>query len=155
MVQYPKSLLSGLVGAAVVTTLNEGVRRITRHAPQLQELGMDAATQTLKAVDAPVPGRSKLFWSTMAADLISNALYYSVISFAGKKSTAKWALGTGLGLAAGLGAVLLPEPLHLDASTTGKTAKTRAMTIGWYLAGALVTTTLVSLLGKEKTAGNA
>lgn len=146
MAQYPKSLLSGLVGAAVVTTLNEGVRRITRNAPQLQELGMDAATQTLKAVNAPVPGKTKLFWSTMAADLISNALYYSVINFAAKRGGAKWALGSGLGLAAGLGAVLLPEPLHLDASATNKTAKTKAMTIGWYLAGALVTTALVSLL---------
>lgn len=150
MVQYPKSLLSGLIGAVVVTTLNEGIRRVTRNAPQLQELGMDAATQTLKSVSAPVPGKKKLFWATMIADLISNALYYSVINLAGKKSSTKWALGTGLGLAAGLGAVLLPEPLHLDASTTNKTTKTKALTVGWYLAGALVTTALVSLLSDKK-----
>lgn len=149
MAQYPKSLLSGLVGAAVVTGLNEGVRRITHNAPQLQELGMDAATQTLRSFDAPVPGKRKLFWTTMAADLISNALYYSVINLAGKKPGTKWALGSGLGLAAGLGAVLLPSPLNLDASTTNKTTKTKAMTVGWYLAGALVTTALVSLLSSR------
>ncbi len=150
MAQYPKSLLSGLVGAAVVTTLNEGVRRITRNAPQLQELGMDAATQTLKKVKAPVPDKEPLFWTTMAADLISNALYYSVINLAGSKKSSRWMLGTGMGLAAGLGAVLLPKPLHLDASTTNKTTKTKAMTVGWYLAGALVTTALVSLLSDSK-----
>lgn len=149
MAQYPKSLLSGLVGAAVVTTLNEGIRRVTRNAPQLQELGMDAATQTLRAVGRPVPEKKKLFWTTMAADLISNALYYSVINFARGGRKGKWALGAGLGLAAGLGAVLLPEPLNLDASTTNKTAKTKALTVGWYLAGALVTTALVSMLSSK------
>lgn len=150
MAQYPKSLLSGLVGAAVVTTLNEGVRRITRNAPQLQELGMDAATQTLRKVNVPVPDKKPLFWTTMVADLISNALYYSVINLAGSKKSAKWALGTGMGLVAGIGAVLLPKPLNLDASTTNKTTKTKAMTIGWYLAGALVTTALVSILSSSE-----
>lgn len=146
MAQYPKSLLSGLVGAAVVTTLNEGVRRITRNAPQLQELGMDAATQTLRKMNAPVPDKKPLFWTTLVADLITNALYYSVINLAGSKKSTKWAMGTGMGLAAGIGAVLLPKPLSLDASTTNKTTKTKAMTIGWYLAGALVTTAIVSML---------
>jgi hypothetical protein len=60
-------------------------------------------------------------------------------------------LGAGVGLAAGLGAVMLPEPLNLDASTTNRNPKTKALTIAWYLGGALVTTAIVSLLtGKEK-----
>ena len=146
---YPKSLLSGLIGATVVTALNEGVRRIYRPAPRLEKLGMDAATKSLKAMGAEVPAKAPLFWGTMAADLASNALYYSIISLARKHKGGMWALGTGVGLAAGIGAVMLPEPLHLDASTTNRTARTKALTVAWYLAGALVTATAMSLLTDE------
>jgi hypothetical protein len=150
MPTYPKSLLSGLAGAALVTALNEGVRRITNHAPHLENLGMEAAEKSLKAAGAGVPSREPLFWGTMLADLISNALYYSVISLAGGHKKGRWALGAGLGLAAGLGALALPEPLSLDASATNRTNKTKAMTVAWYLAGALVATAIVSILAKDE-----
>jgi hypothetical protein len=150
MPAYPKSLLSGLIGAAVVTALNEGVRRVANYAPRLEKLGMDAAARSLRAAGAEVPARQPLFWGTMLADLLSNALYYSVISLAGGHKKGRWALGTGLGLAAGLGALVLPEPLNLDASATNRTNKTKAMTVAWYLTGALVATAVVSLLAKEE-----
>ena len=147
MSYYPKSLLSGLIGAATTTILNEIVRRVSPSAaPRLEELGMEAATKSLKAVGAPVPAKKPLFWSTMVADLISNALYYSVISLAGNRKKSRWAMGTGLGLAAGIGALMLPEPLNLDGSTTNRTNKTKAMTVAWYLAGALVATAAISML---------
>ena len=151
MSAYPKSLLSGLIGAATTTILNEVARRISHSAPRLEELGMEAASKTLKSVGAHVPAKKPLFWSTMAADLVSNALYYSVISLAGTHKKGRWALGTSLGLAAGIGAVMLPEPLHLDSATTGRSSKTKAMTVAWYLAGALVATAAISvLLGREE-----
>jgi hypothetical protein len=151
MPTFGKSLLSGLLGAAAVTMLNEGVRRVYHKAPRLEKLGMDAAEKTLDAVGAHKPSEKGLYWGTMAADIVSNALYYSIISLASRQAKARWVLGAGVGLAAGLGAVMLPEPLNLDASTTNRTPKTRALTIAWYLGGALVTTAIVSLLsGKQR-----
>jgi hypothetical protein len=149
MLSYPKSLFSSLLGAAAVTVLNEGVRRITANAPRLEELGMEAAEKTLNAVGAKTPSRKGLYWGTMAADLISNALYYSIISLSGKSKVKRWSLGTGLGLAAGLGAILLPEPLELDSATTGRTTETKVLTIGWYLGGALLATAIVSMLSDK------
>lgn len=151
MPTFGKSLLSGLLGAAAVTVLNEGVRRVYHKAPHLEQLGMDAAEKTLDAVGGKKPSDDELYWGTMAADIVSNALYYSIISLASRQTKGRWMLGAGVGLAAGLGAVMLPEPLNLDASTTNRTPKTKALTIAWYLGGALVTTAIVSLLsGKEK-----
>jgi hypothetical protein len=150
MLSYPKSLFSSLLGAAAVTILNEGVRRITTNAPRLEKLGMEAAEKSLDAVGAQVPSRKGLYWGTMVADLISNALYYSIISLSGKSKARRWTLGTGLGVAAGLGAILLPAPLELDSSTTSRTGKTKALTIAWYLGGALLATAIVSMLSDKE-----
>lgn len=147
---YGKSLLSGLLGAAAVTVLNESVRRISSKAPRLEKLGMDAAGKTLDAAGIKQPSEKELYWGTMAADIASNALYYSVISLASRHKNGRWMLGAGIGLAAGLGAVMLPEPLNLDASTTNRSGKTKAMTVAWYLSGALLTTMFVSLLSRKK-----
>ena len=145
MSSYPKSLLSGPIGAVVVTALNESVRRIYRPAPRLEKLGMDTAAKTLRAGGIAVPPKEPLFWGTMAADLVSNALYYSLINFARRRKGTKWIFGAGMGLAAGLGAVALPEPLNLYAATTSRSIQTKVMTVTWYLTGALVTTAIVSL----------
>lgn len=150
MPTYPKTLLSGLIGAAAVTLLNEGVRRISPTAPRLEKLGMDAGKKILDAAGLEKPSKKGLYWGTMAADLISNALYYSILGLAGKSKKTRWSLGTGLGLAAGLGAVLLPEPLNLDNATTARSNKTKAMTVGWYLGGALLATAVVSLLSSDE-----
>ncbi len=150
MSTYPKSLLSGFIGAAAVTLLNEGVRRISSEAPRLEKLGMDAGRKVLDAAGLETPSKKGLYWGTMTADLISNGLYYSVLSLAGKSRKSRWTLGAGLGLAAGLGAIMLPEPLNLDASTTTRSNKTKVMTVGWYLGGALLATAIVSLLSHDE-----
>ena len=48
------------------------------------------------------------------------------------------ALGVALGLAAGVGAVLLPPQLGLSGATTGRTGATAALTVALYAAGGLV-----------------
>jgi hypothetical protein len=111
---------------------------------------MDAAAKSLEAANTAVPGKEPLYWGTMTADLISNAPYYSVIGLAQKDKRSMWGLGIGLGLAAGVGAVLLPEPLNLDKATTGRTRKTKALTVAWYLTGALIATSIVGLLTNNK-----
>ena len=149
MSAYPKSLLSGLAGAVAVTLLNESVRRVYGKAPRLEKLGMDAAGKSLDAAGLDTPPKEALYWGTMAADIASNTLYYSLINIAAARKGGKWALGAGLGLAAGIGAVMLPAPMHLDASTTNRSPKTKALTVAWYLTGALIATGVVSLLTRD------
>lgn len=147
---FGKSLLAGLLGAAAVTALNETVRRISHKAPRLDKLGMDAARKTLDAAGLPRPDDRKLFWGTMAADLVSNGLYYSLIGLAGSRAKSRWLLGSGLGLAAGLGALMLPEPLELDASTTGRSKSTKVMTVAWYVTGALLAAAAAGMLSSDE-----
>ena len=143
---FGKSLLAGMLGAVAVTALNETVRRISHKAPRLDKLGMDAAAKGLDAAGLPRPDYRKLFWGTMAGDLVSNGLYYSLIGLAGSRARSRWLLGSGLGLAAGLGALMLPEPLQLDSSTTNRSKSTKAMTMAWYMAGALLATAVAGML---------
>lgn len=52
------------------------------------------------------------------------------------------------GLAAGVGAVTLPKPLGHNDEPVAQTNKTKSLTVGYYLAGALVTAGLLKLLSK-------
>lgn len=147
---YPKSLLSGLLGAVAVTALNESLRRFSSKAPRLDKLGIDAATKALAAAGISKPAEGRLFRGTMLADILANALYYSLISLAGRHAKSRWLVGSGLGLAAGLGAVVLPEPLQLDPAPTNRSKATKVMTVAWYMAGALLATGIISLLSADE-----
>ena len=59
------------------------------------------------------------------------------------------ACGAALGLAAGVGAVALPEPLGLGGGPSARTDETKAMTVAWYLAGGLAAGLAYSLLAKR------
>ena len=55
-----------------------------------------------------------------------------------------------LGLASGIAAVTLPGPLGLEEKYSDRNAETRLMTIGLYVAGALVATGIMKLMSKKK-----
>ena len=68
--------------------------------------------------------------------MVSNGLFYSLI---GIGRTKKLLLrGASLGLLAGLGAIILPEPFGLDDKPVAKMATTKVLTIGWYVVGGIV-----------------
>ncbi len=73
----------------------------------------------------------------LAGDIVSNALYYSLIGVA--KPDNALLTGAALGTVAGVGGVLLPGPMGLGEAPTTRTPATVTMTIGWYLTGGLVT----------------
>jgi hypothetical protein len=54
-----------------------------------------------------------------------------------------------LGLAAGIGAVALPGPLGLEERHTNKSLSTKLMTIGLYVAGAVVTAAITKMLASK------
>lgn len=128
-------LTGGLAGALVLTLAHETARRLRpADAPRLDVLGMRGLRKLLGQAHAPQPGPDTLFNLTMAGDIISNTLYYSLID------TGRHALTQGLlfGLAAGVGGVVLPGPLGLGTAPSGRTPQTKAMTVAWYTLGGLV-----------------
>jgi hypothetical protein len=140
---FLRALASGLVGAVALTAIHETARRITPDAPRMDVLGMRAVAKSMRAFDQepPVP----LHEITLAGDIVSNSLYYSLVAV----GDARTALlrGAALGAAAGLGAVFLPEPLGLGEQPS-RGAATQAMTVAWYLAGGLAAGAAYQLLGE-------
>lgn len=146
------ALAGGLAGAATITLLHESIRKVVPEAPRMDRLGMQAISKGLKKAGKEVPDEGTLFTITMAGDLISNALYYSIAGIGSEKNI--WVRSSVLGLTAGLGAVLLPKPLGLNKKYSNKTVATQLMTVGLYVTGALVTTAVIKLLNKKKQVKN-
>jgi len=133
----------GLAGACAATLLHETVKRIIPEAPRLDLLGMNAISKGSKTKN-----RKKLFALALAGDILTNSLYYS-LSGVGKEKNL-WVKSSLLGLAAGLSAVVMPGPLGLNEKHTNKKITTKIITVGLYIAGAIVTTAMMKLLEKRK-----
>lgn len=127
--------LTGLAGAVTVTLLNETVRRLTPHAPRVEIIGERALSQSLKALDVTPPRGRALYCWTLLGDLLSNSIYFGLVSLG--KSGGVWMRGGALGLAAGVGAVVLPEPMGLGKQPGARAPLTPLLTALWYLAGGL------------------
>ncbi|GAB3920148.1 hypothetical protein GCM10028804_13840 [Larkinella terrae] len=130
-----ESLGSGLIGAGVLTALHETARHLIDEAPRADLLGMRAIQKVMEKTDAEPPDDRELHTWALGGDLVSNALYYSLIGLT--KPRHALLAGAALGLAAGAGAVGLPGPLGLGTEPTRRTTATAAMTVGWYLIGGL------------------
>ena len=128
---FAAAAVSGLVGAGVVTGINESARRLMPEtAPRMEILGMRALAKGLDAADADIPPRRDLIKLALAGDVLGNTAYYSMVGLARPENAVT--TGAALGLAAGIGGVLLPEPLGLGRAPSGRTPKTMAMTVAWY-----------------------
>ena len=142
-----KAILSGLIGASTLTILHETARRFLPEAPRMDLLGMRAISRSMRAVGEQPPDRERLHRTAMAGDLLANSLYYSLVGIGREETVLR--RGAGLGLAAGLGGVMLPEPLGLGGAPSGRTPATKFMTVGWYLAGALAAATAYRFLTRS------
>lgn len=142
-----QSLASGLIGATALTALHETARQFIDDAPRADILGERAIKKGLEKVDVEPPADDELYYWTLGGDLVSNALYYSLVGLAKPKHALL--AGTALGLAAGVGAVGLPGPMGLGTAPTNRTEATKIMTIGWYLIGGLVTAGAYTLLKRK------
>jgi hypothetical protein len=97
-------------------------------------LGMRALRKILGKAEAPQPDNDTLFNITMAGDVLGNGLYYSLVG-SGRHALRR---GLLLGVAAGVGGVLLPGPMGLGEAPSNRTRQTQVMTVAWYTAGGLV-----------------
>lgn len=141
------SLAAGLAGAVALNILHETVRHLRpADAPRMDVLGMRGLRKLLGKADAPQPDEDTLFGMTMAGDVISNALYYSLVG-SGRHTVRR---GLLLGLAAGAGGVLLPGPLGLGEAPSNRTPQTKAMTVAWYTVGGVVAGALAQALRRQR-----
>jgi len=130
-----KALGSGLVGACALTLVHETARRFIDDAPRVDVIGMRAMAKALRAADAELPPDLGLHEAALIGDIVSNSAYYSLVAAGGRDAALR--NGALLGLAAGLGAVFLPEPLGLGRQPTERPPVTQAMTVAWYVVGGL------------------
>jgi hypothetical protein len=145
-----RALTGGAAGAMVLTGLHEASRHLLAHSPRMDVIGERALKRTLKATGRPAARGKNLYGSTLAGELISNTLYYSLVG-AGSRSNR---LGRGLvaGLAAGLGAVLLPPWLGLGHPPGESKPLTPLLTIAWYTAGGLAAALVMRVLDERESA---
>jgi hypothetical protein len=142
------ALGSGAAGAAAITVVHESLRRLYPKAPRMDLLGMTALAKLLRQMDSKVPNRNALYGWTIVGDLLSNSLYYSMAGIGRSKNALL--RGSLLGLAAGLGAVFLPEPLGLNEEYSNKTTETKVVTVGLYLLGGLITAAVLKAWSKRQ-----
>ena len=136
------SLAAGVAGAALLTAVHETTRRVTPDAPRMDILGERAIAKLMRGAGKQPPRGKKLHRLALGGDLVSNSLYYAMVG-SGRDA---WLRGAGLGLAAGIGAVLLPPVLGLGRAPRGLTPRTKAMTVGYYLLGGLAAAAVSRLL---------
>ena len=146
-----KALATGAAGAATVTLAHEVVRQLVPDPPRMDRLGMVALARVLRATGASVPSAEKLRGYTLVGDLVSNALYYAPVAMGGahKRPLLR---GLALGIAAGLGAVLLTPLLGLPRRHRGLTLRTKAITVGLYALGGVAAAAMSSLLDRPTRA---
>jgi len=142
------ALEGGIAGATAMTLIHQTVKNTVPNAPRMDLLGMNALAKGLKVIGAKTPNERSLYAWTLAGDIISNSLYYSFAGIGQRKNAL--VRGAALGLAAGLGAVMLPKPMGLDDRPSNKTMETKIMTVGLYIVGGLVAAGVMKLLARKK-----
>jgi hypothetical protein len=140
------SLTAGFAGAIALTALHETVRRLRpADAPRMDVLGERGLRKLLGLADLPQPDGDTAYKATMLGDILSNGLYYSLVG-SSKHSLRR---GVLLGVAAGVGGVVLPGPMGLGEGPSNRTPQTKAMTVAWYTVGGLVAGAVAQALRKR------
>ncbi len=141
------NFIGGLSGAIALNVLHQVVKSMDSDAPRVDLIGEQAVTKGVNKVHLPPPKGKALFATTLAGDLLSNTLYYSGIGLAPRKNLI--IAGVGTGLAAGLGAIWLPNKMGLNDEPVTKTKKTKGLTIAWYVIGGVVAALTIQQLRKK------
>ncbi|TRW27175.1 hypothetical protein FMM05_00595 [Flavobacterium zepuense] len=142
-----KNLLAGLGGAIVLNIIHESLKKKGPDMPRVDLVGEEALQKSLNYLGTSIDDDATLYKVTLAGDVISNALYYSLIGGGSYKHIWTWAVFYGL--SGGIGAVTLPEPAGLDPEPVNKAQKTKVLTVAYYLAGALVTGAILKAVVKK------
>lgn len=142
-----KNLIAGFAGAVALNILHETLKHKSKNVPRIDLLGENALQKTLGFFGESIGDKKTLYNATLAGDIVSNTIYYSMIG-AGEARYI-WPKALFLGLSAGIGAVKLPEPMGLNARPVTKSDQVKALTVGYYIFGALVTALVLKKLNKK------
>ncbi len=138
---------AGLAGAVALTVTHQLLHKLFNDAPRMDLMGEEALVKISNKANVDIPADS-LYGVTMAGDLAGNSLYYALAAL-GTSENAPLRGGI-LGLAAGIGGVLLPGKLGLTNAYSDRTLKTSLMTIAVYTLGGLVSGKVADKLGRHK-----
>ncbi|MDY7232209.1 hypothetical protein [Hyalangium rubrum] len=131
-----RALGPGFIGSLSLTLIHEGARRVLGNPPRMDVLGKRSLKKGLRKLGLrPARGR-RLHRQALVGDIVSNSLYYSLISVG--RPRRPYLRGALLGAIAGVGAVLLPPVLGLGKRPSRASASTALLTVAWYLLGGLV-----------------
>jgi hypothetical protein len=136
------SMMAGAAGAGALTLVHQVARAVTPNAPRMDVLGMRALRGAYRQLGLGGGSDEGLSRQALAGDLIANSAYYALVGAAGGGSV--WTRGLVLGLAAGVGAILLPRPLGLGDPPNAHRPETQLMTIAWYVVGGLTAAALAT-----------
>ncbi len=142
------ALAGGLAGAVTLNLIHELYRKIDKDAPHIHLIGEEALAKGLKAANLSVPRQKELYQLALAGDILSNTFYYSLIGFGKKKHLLR--RGLAMGLAAGLGAVFMPQKMGLNDAPASRTTETKILSILWYTLGGITAAGAISFLQKKK-----
>ena len=140
-------LIAGLGGAVFLNIAHESLKHTHENMPRIDLVGIEALQKSLHYIGQSIDDPKKLYYATLAGDLVSNGSYYSLI-FCNEKNI--WTRAIALGLVAGVGAVALPSKLGLDDEPVAKNNTVKALTVGYYVFGALAAAAIYKVL-KSKT----
>lgn len=143
------NLIAGLGGAIVLTALHETLKNVDEEMPRIDLVGEEALQKTSEFFGVKISNKNTLYKATLAGDLMSNAAYFSLI--AGNRKDL-WTRAASSGILAGLGAIALPKEMGLNDEPVTKSFKTKALTVGYYMAGAFATAAILSFLDKNRNA---
>lgn len=141
---FIKYLATGLAGSTALTGLHQMLRN-NDNTPNVDLLGKQALKKMMNGSSEKY-SENTLYWSTMAGDIISNSLCYSIIL------KAKNPVFTGLlvGTVYGICTLFLPDILGLNKSFVKSTDKKAYMTVSYYAFGGLTAGIIAKAL-KEKS----
>ena len=143
------SVVSGMAGAVALTAVHQAAKMMTPAAPQMDVLGMRAiarATGTSgmadESADVDAERNPRLFEYALAGDLLANSAYYSLAT--------TWTRGAVLGLAAGIGALVLPRRMGLGDPPHSELLSNKIMTVAWYTLGGLAAAWTAQCLARKR-----
>lgn len=125
-----KKILAGFGGAIALNILHETIRKNFSNVPHINEVGEEALLKLTDHTSLNITGEKNLYAATLVGDIVSNGLYYATTATNHNLTS---------GLLAGVGAIALPKKMGLNDEPVAANNKKKAMTIGYYVFGALVT----------------
>jgi hypothetical protein len=145
--KFLTNFIGGLAGAATLTILNETFKRFDPEAPRLDCVGEEGMNKLMEKAGADPLEGDALYVATLTGDLLSNAVYYSLIG----KGKRKFLLARGIlyGLGAGIGNLEVARRMNIDDAPLTRSEKTRFMTVGYYLVGGIMTALAIKALTRS------